>query len=1455
MEKAASPRKGIALNLSAISPSHEKKVVKFVVSDTRILLDTNLNPFAVYDIKVELLGQTWEIFRRYSQFVELDEKLREQMPEQHLSLLYLPRKLWFRSPTDAALMAERKALLQRYLNALVADVKLRDSHTFVQWLIPDLNPQHRSLENPEKEGSLLKEGQVVKSWRECWFVLKGDNLYMFKEADKRKLLGVVPLRDMIAREAPEKDKERTFTIRHRQGASPPIYLRATTNSEFAQWLRLLKTATVRASAGSDIKHISREEPAKSSPRTLNVPGHSSAMNRSFPVVGSAPSARPNKTSDQDTHLVHGDHHDIRGDSGERTRTPDSSNPLAVSWQLGSSGGSFGGRSSSSETTQTEQDPGASTTSFRKSGLRWRSMTDPGNLFLRAATVLGKQDKPLPKAAATSAVHGANRTRSLRFTTAFSVDRTRDLPSQLEQLKAQLNDDLLEFLSEIEFLLVQLQSDRTNRVLNRRPGSSSLVLVDHAQEMQSGLAVHKVEALRKLTEKIIECPTSSFLVSEKQSQTIVREILDLLKVVEPDNAARPVQDLAAKLLFVFSRFSRWVDYHHYEQERLAGEGEDSSGEHHTTSESETSLDSEEESRSKKGKKKLSLAPLGASPTTGSSSDEAASNVKPPGPKLGRMRSKDSSESHLNSFSVAREPVIPPPTVVSPKSVRLSTKRSREKLIDGSAPQAPSTLFQQERAPTQVAASDRNTLKAAQIIPRAEDSPSSPLETPLVPSNGPLVSRSMSMSGSGSDSDDTDPLVEVDQQSDSGDSIPEAEYICRICEERIQVRQLLEHDKYCAITSACDIESDSSDVRLNRLVDAIIEARLEAESDCFPKEEIAALKDLEVIASRGAALSYDGLSETLDDCRSLLEAATTLVETSISQICIVFARKASKMLEEKEASLREYQELMRAKPVEDDKKAEKKKAKWFSSFLELFRREKEPDSPRLIDSPGRALSPRGLSSPALQRSNTSLESTPNSSRRTLSRQSSMKKMSSVGIQDFDILKPISRGAFGKVYLAQKKRTGDLYAIKVLLKADLVRKNLVNAVRAERNALAKAHNPFVVKLFYAFQSQENLYLVMEYLIGGDLASLLRNLQYFDEDMSRKYAAEIVLALSYLHSVGIVHRDLKPDNILINDDGHLKLTDFGLSRVGLMEERSQGPKAADPLLDIATSQGGEVRKSFKHNSSSGTLTGTTASGEKIVGTPDYLSPEILLGIAHGPSVDFWALGVITYEFLVGYPPFTAESPEKIFQNILAGSISWPDELDISYDAKNFVESLLVTDPSRRLGAKGVDEIKSHPFFAGVSWDTLLSQPMDVFIPNPENRKDTSYHWDRRSIYGSMGSADFQQAFGTSAPAAPNTDRTGPSASQPMSISGGVSRAGGSAQPESLDGADDPNFLNFSFTNLPYLQEMNKHLIKQYTAKDESDSEQEDSGTGSATNSPRKKKGKKKTRSRGTSGTSEPGI
>ena len=155
----------------------------------------------------------------------------------------------------------------------------------------------------------------------------------------------------------------------------------------------------------------------------------------------------------------------------------------------------------------------------------------------------------------------------------------------------------------------------------------------------------------------------------------------------------------------------------------------------------------------------------------------------------------------------------------------------------------------------------------------------------------------------------------------------------------------------------------------------------------------------------------------------------------------------------------------------------------------------------------------------------------------------------IEDFDILKPISRGAFGKVFVGRKKEdpSKKVYAIKVMQKSEMIKKNMQGQVVAERNALALTNSPFCVKLFYCLQSSNNIFLLMEYLIGGDLKSLLNIYGFFDENMAKFYAAEIALALSYLHKHSIIHRDLKPDNVLLTAKGHIKLTDFGLSKVGI--------------------------------------------------------------------------------------------------------------------------------------------------------------------------------------------------------------------------------------------------------------------------------------------------------------------
>jgi len=267
----------------------------------------------------------------------------------------------------------------------------------------------------------------------------------------------------------------------------------------------------------------------------------------------------------------------------------------------------------------------------------------------------------------------------------------------------------------------------------------------------------------------------------------------------------------------------------------------------------------------------------------------------------------------------------------------------------------------------------------------------------------------------------------------------------------------------------------------------------------------------------------------------------------------------------------------------------------------------------------------------------------------------------------------------------------------------KNQLGNVRIERNILVQTENsPFVVKLFYTFQSKNNFYFVMEYLHGGDCFSLLQKLVCFPERLARQYIAESVLALEYLHSRGIIHRDLKPDNMLITKDGHIKLTDFGLSKMGFLDKEDE-------------------RESNKN--------------EK-VGTPDYLAPEIFLGMGHGNEVDWWALGCITYEFLFGVTPFYGDSYKEIFENTLNHQIAWPDGANPT--ARDFIEKLLIIDPKNRLGANsdGSKEVKGHPWFCEIDWDLLLKKN-GMFVPRIKQRDDTQYFEPRQEIYSTEWEGD----------------------------------------------------------------------------------------------------------------------
>lgn len=579
----------------------------------------------------------------------------------------------------------------------------------------------------------------------------------------------------------------------------------------------------------------------------------------------------------------------------------------------------------------------------------------------------------------------------------------------------------------------------------------------------------------------------------------------------------------------------------------------------------------------------------------------------------------------------------------------------------------------------------------------------------------------------------------------------------------------------------------------------------------------------------------------------------------------------------------------------------------------------------------------------------------------------------IQDFNIVKPISRGSFGKVFLGYKKSNPDqMCAIKVMKKSEMVNKNMASQVVTERNALALSHSPFCVQLFYSLQTSHSIYLVMEYLVGGDLKSLLSIYGYFDESMAVFYAAEITLALEYLHSHGITHRDLKPDNMLLTDRGHVKLTDFGLSRIsefqrdleisdlvneseaGLPFSRTPGqllsltshlsfgsgqsdvvqgdearvstssscedptqnltpfleqqedeanvceqdninrlsgvgPLSADntdafdsyyscssyPIIDntpltrhtsprsvktfsssrrsrqtalpVSLSMSTSPSTYFKYPSElhstkrklspersvladitnstpkrcavsiSNRSTGVTkeftrmgaitkrevkgvlkcegsaalctpvtsvpvvkttrfhlphklegdssthtsspviaapltsnhtpyrtpksvrrgkpSSDHRILGTPDYLAPELLLHQEHGAAVDWWALGVCLFEFMAGIPPFNDGTAQDVFNNILNRDIPWPQEEEqFSESARSAIDTLLTLDPHLRPTAP---KVKQMPLFSAVDWDNLLSVTAP-FVPQPDDGMDTVY-FQARNILQHLNVSNFE--------------------------------------------------------------------------------------------------------------------
>ncbi|XP_035523556.1 microtubule-associated serine/threonine-protein kinase 3 isoform X3 [Morone saxatilis] len=307
------------------------------------------------------------------------------------------------------------------------------------------------------------------------------------------------------------------------------------------------------------------------------------------------------------------------------------------------------------------------------------------------------------------------------------------------------------------------------------------------------------------------------------------------------------------------------------------------------------------------------------------------------------------------------------------------------------------------------------------------------------------------------------------------------------------------------------------------------------------------------------------------------------------------------------------------------------------------------------------------------------------------------------DFEMTKLISNGAYGAVYLVRHKETKQRFAMKKINKQNLILRNQIQQAFVERDILTFAENPFVVSMYCSFETRRHLCMVMEYVEGGDCATLLKNMGPLPVDMARMYFAETVLALEYLHNYGIVHRDLKPDNLLVTSMGHIKLTDFGLSKVGLMNMTTN-------LYE------GHIEKDARE-----------FSDKQVCGTPEYIAPEVILRQGYGKPVDWWAMGIILYEFLVGCVPFFGDTPEELFGQVISDEINWPEGEDAPPpDSQELITLLLRQNPLERMGTGGAAEVKQHQFFHNLDWNSLLRQKAE-FIPQLESEDDTSY-FDTRS-------------------------------------------------------------------------------------------------------------------------------
>ncbi|XP_040954644.1 serine/threonine-protein kinase tricornered isoform X1 [Gossypium hirsutum] len=329
--------------------------------------------------------------------------------------------------------------------------------------------------------------------------------------------------------------------------------------------------------------------------------------------------------------------------------------------------------------------------------------------------------------------------------------------------------------------------------------------------------------------------------------------------------------------------------------------------------------------------------------------------------------------------------------------------------------------------------------------------------------------------------------------------------------------------------------------------------------------------------------------------------------------------------------------------------------------------------------------------------------------------------IGVEDFELLTIIGKGAFGEVRICREKTTGQVYAMKKLKKSEMLRRGQVEHVKAERNLLAEVDSNCIVKLYFSFQDDDFLYLIMEYLPGGDMMTLLMRKDILSDDEARFYVAETVLAIESIHRHNYIHRDIKPDNLLLDRYGHLRLSDFGLCKpLDCSTLQEQDFSGANINEGTENDERSAAPKRTQQEQLEHWQKNRRMLAYSTVGTPDYIAPEVLLKKGYGMECDWWSLGAIMFEMLVGYPPFYSDDPMTTCRKIVnwKNHLKFPEEANLSSEAQDLINKLLC-NVNQRLGSNGANEIKAHPWFEGVDWDRIYQ--MDAaFIPEVNDELDT---------------------------------------------------------------------------------------------------------------------------------------